>query len=611
MNFSQKATPGVAFQLKNGRAPRVAHVTTIDTTLRVLLLGQLRRLVAEGYDVTAISAPGPDAAPLEAEGIRHVPWPSVTRAWDPRRDARAFAELVGILREGQFDVVHAHNPKPGIMARIAARLVGVPCVVNTVHGLYATPEDRPAKRIPVLLAERVAALFSDLELYQSEEDLAWARRIRLAAARKTVLLGNGCDLSAFDPGAVSDDRVEALRRRLGIPEGALVVGTIGRLVAEKGYRELFDAARRVRERRPGVAFLAVGPSDPDKPDALPEPEIERARVDVAFPGWVEDVPAVLKLMDVFVLPSWREGLPRSAVEAAAMGRPLVLTDIRGCREVARDGVEGLLVPVRDPERLAAAIEALAADPARRARLGCAARLRALERFDGKRVEDTIVEGYRRLLSGRRRRPVQLALKRAFDLAASAAGLVAISPVLGALAAMVRASMGSPVLFRQIRLGKDGRPFTLYKFRTMRDARDADGRPLPDEARITRVGRLLRRTSLDELPELVNVVRGELSVVGPRPLLPEYRDLYTPEQWRRHEMRPGLAGPVAARGRNALSWHEKFALDIEYVDRWSLGLDLKILAASLWKVIRMEGVSADGHATMPRFEGNGAGAGEPR
>ena len=193
-------------------------------------------------------------------------------------------------------------------------------------------------------------------------------------------------------------------------------------------------------------------------------------------------------------------------------------------------------------------------------------------------------------------------KRTFDLAASIAALVLLSPILAATAAAVRLCIGSPVLFRQQRPGLDGRPFEILKFRSMTDARGADGVLLPDADRLTRFGRFLRASSLDELPELVNIARGDMSFVGPRPLLMQYLPLYTPEQARRHEVRPGLTGWAQVRGRNALSWEQKFALDTWYVENRSLWLDLKILALTARAVITREGISQDGEATMPVFRG---------
>lgn len=200
------------------------------------------------------------------------------------------------------------------------------------------------------------------------------------------------------------------------------------------------------------------------------------------------------------------------------------------------------------------------------------------------------------------RTIALKVKRFADVLVAAVALLCLLPVLGLIALLILLTMGPPVLFRQPRLGYGGRPFTLLKFRTMTDERDAAGDLLPDDRRLTPFGRFLRRWTLDELPELVNVLRGEMSLVGPRPLLVEYRDLFTPEQWRRHEMPPGMAGSVLAGGRNILDWEEKFQLDVWYVDHWSLWLDLKILAITVMKVLKREGVSARGHSTMPKFEG---------
>ena len=199
-------------------------------------------------------------------------------------------------------------------------------------------------------------------------------------------------------------------------------------------------------------------------------------------------------------------------------------------------------------------------------------------------------------------PVRLRWKRALDLALTAPALIVLSPVFALVALAVRASLGSPVIFRQRRPGMHERPFTLYKFRTMRDARDAQGALLPDARRLTRLGAFLRATSLDELPELANVLRGDMSLVGPRPLLMEYLPLYSPEQRRRHDVRPGVTGLAQVNGRNALTWREKFALDIEYVDHISVGLDLRILLLTIGSVVRSEGISHSGHVTMQPFRG---------
>ncbi|HET8655869.1 MAG TPA: sugar transferase [Longimicrobiaceae bacterium] len=197
------------------------------------------------------------------------------------------------------------------------------------------------------------------------------------------------------------------------------------------------------------------------------------------------------------------------------------------------------------------------------------------------------------------------MKRLLDVVVSATVLLLLSPVLLATALAVRLGIGSPVLFRQERPGLHGRPFTMVKFRTMRDAVDRAGHPLPDAARLTRLGRVLRSTSLDELPELWNVLRGEMSLVGPRPLLMEYLPLYTAEQARRHDVRPGVTGWAQVNGRNALSWEEKFALDVWYVDHRSFRLDLEILLLTAKKVFAREGISQQGQATAERFRGSEA------
>ena len=243
-------------------------------------------------------------------------------------------------------------------------------------------------------------------------------------------------------------------------------------------------------------------------------------------------------------------------------------------------------------------------------MGASGARRARTEFDERAVVTTVFDTYERALSRRapqaraskrrRRRPRQL-VKRAFDIAVAGAALVVLAPVMALVALAVLIRHGRPVLFVQERPGLDGVPFRLYKFRTMRNAVDAKGRTLPDEQRLTRLGRLLRATSLDELPELVNVVRGEMSIVGPRPLLPDYLTHYTPGQARRHEVRPGITGLAQVNGRNASTWEERLTNDVWYVDNWSLGLDLRIMMRTVPRVLAGAGIRQAGHATMPRFD----------
>jgi glycosyltransferase involved in cell wall biosynthesis len=377
--------------------PRLVHLTTTDISLALLLGPQLRAFAAAGYDVIGISAPGSHVAELERWGIRHVPLKQATRSMAPHRDLLAMNELFRILRQLRPDIVHTHNPKPGIYGRLAARAAKVPVVVNTVHGLYALPEDRLLKRSVVYGLERIASTCSQAELLQNEEDLPVLRRLGIPAA-KLRILGNGIDLDRFDPHRIEVSRRKDLRRSWGIPDDAVVCGVVGRLVWEKGYREIFAAASDLRERAPHLRFVVIGPSDDDKADGIsPADRWTAARLgNVTFVGMRSDVDECYSAFDLFVLASHREGFPRAAMEAAAMGLPVVATDIRGCRQVVDDGVTGMLIPVRSVPALTDAIETLAGDADLRAQMGDAGRAKALREFDQQRCIGITLETYRRL-----------------------------------------------------------------------------------------------------------------------------------------------------------------------------------------------------------------------
>jgi glycosyltransferase involved in cell wall biosynthesis len=362
-----------------GRALRVAHLTTVDMSLWLLLATELRADLEAGFEVLGLSAPGSYVPDLESLGVRHIPIPSLTRAWAPSGDLAAARELANAIRREQPDVLHTHNPKTGILGRVLGRILGVPVVVNTCHGLWAGPGDPWRRRAPVYTAEAIAALFSHAELYQNAADRKVLRPVVRARGR---VVGNGVDLQRFGPDPQGRRR---LRARWGVTDDEVLVGGVGRLVSEKGIREFAAAAGRLVDQ---ARFVWVGPEDPAKPDALRDVDGPVATV-----GVERDMPAVYSAFDVFALPSYREGFSRSAMEAAACGLPMVLSDIRGCRELGEDGHHLILVPPRDAVGLTEALQRVVVDPHLRARLGEAARRRALAEFDQRAVARTSIETY--------------------------------------------------------------------------------------------------------------------------------------------------------------------------------------------------------------------------
>jgi len=383
---------------KETATPRVAHVTTVDFSLRYLLLNQLERIRDAGYDVVGISANGPDVAEVEAHGIPHFAVP-MTRRFTPFADLRALWALTRVMRRERFDVVHTHTPKAGLLGQLAARLSGVPVVVNTLHGFYFHEGTKPLPRRFYIWMERVAAKCSDTILSQNKEDISTAVAEGIAPAELLKWLGNGIDIARFDRHRLSAEALDALRADIDLDANAPVVGFVGRLVEEKGILDLLEAAKWVTREVPDIQFLIIGPYDEEKPDAL-RPDVadgyglsDRCR----FVGMRHDMPELYALMDVLVLPSYREGFPRAPMEASAMGVPAIVTDIRGCREAVEDGVNGLLFPAGDVDALADLLVGLLHDDARRAEMGAAGRAVAEERFDEQKVFERVLGEYERLL----------------------------------------------------------------------------------------------------------------------------------------------------------------------------------------------------------------------
>lgn len=365
-----------------GRPLRLAHLTTADISLALLLTTELQLDVEAGYETFGISAPGPYVERLP-EGVTHVPVPSLTRAWDVRSDGRAARELLALLRGLDLDVLHTHNPKTGVLGRLLGRAARIPVVVNTCHGLWVRPEDGLGRKGFVYGAEALAGLASHAELYQNDLDRQALSPVVPDGRAWTV--GNGIDLRRFRPDPAAGSR---WRAALGIGPDTLLVGGVGRRVAEKGIVELAEASRRLDG---DVEVIWVGPADDAKADEITG-EVDGLR----FVDEQHDMVAVYSALDVFVLPSHREGFSRSAMEAAACGCAMVLTDIRGCREIGTDGEHLLLAPPRDPAALAGAIGRLVGDAELRSALGEAAAHRARRAFDQRAVAAMSLDTYRRV-----------------------------------------------------------------------------------------------------------------------------------------------------------------------------------------------------------------------
>lgn len=378
--------------------PRVVHATTVDMSVRHLLLNQLLSLRDAGFEVSAISAAGPDLDPVAAAGVPHYPV-SFTRRMTPLADLRAAWQLWRLFRRERFTIVHTHQVKAALFGQLAARLAGVPVVVNTIHGFYFHERTPRLKRRAWILLERLMARLSTLILSQNREDIETAIAEGICRREQIRYIGNGIDLTRFDRGVIDAAQLAALRQSLGIAPGDRVVGFVGRLVREKGVFELFDAVRQLQARVPQLRLLVIGPVDSEKPDAI-DPGSDRLR-DLAgtavFTGYRHDMPQLYALMDVCVLPSHREGMPRSPMEASAMGVPCVATAIRGCREVVVEGENGFLVPLGDVPAMAEAIATVLENPAHAAAMRERARALAVERFDERHVFQRVAAAYRELL----------------------------------------------------------------------------------------------------------------------------------------------------------------------------------------------------------------------
>lgn len=547
----------------------------------------LREMVAEGHEVVAC-APDEDAAvraELSAMGIRFIPVPMDRAGTNPLRDLATLRALIRTIGREAPDICLAYTQKPIIYGGIATRIAGGSArFFAMVSGLgHVYSDDRPAtwprlmlRWLTSILYRGAVARAAGIFVFNADDAGEMRRHGIVGPGRRIIQVpGSGIDTVKFP--------------HVPIPEGAPVFLLIARLMRNKGIGEFIEAAAGVRTRYPEARFQILGPQEPG-PAGFTVEEIDAWRTQgIEYLGATRDVRPHLAQSSVFVLPScYREGLPRTILEALATGRPVITTDTPGCRETVVPGENGLLVPPRNVPALARAMEQLAGDPERVRSMGAHSRQLAQQRFRVDRVNEQLLTEMG--LIGTPPGPHRhrgLGDHRLAERTLALLALAAATPLLLLIAGAVAVALGRPILFRQRRAGHGGQVFQLVKFRSMAAA---EGQPLPDEARLSPFGRLLRRTRLDELPELWNIARGEMSFVGPRPLLPETVEAMGPVGARRGQVRPGLTGWAQVNGNALLNDADKLALDLWYLDNRSLTRDAKIILRTFTMVTLGERVS---------------------
>jgi len=382
------------------RKVKVCHIASVDITVKFLLLPQLKFLASQGYEVHVVCSSGKLVKEIEKEGIKVKTIEIRRKLFSPISDIAALIKLFFYFKKENFDIVHTHAPKPGLLGQLAAKMAGVPIKINTIHGLYVTEESSYFKRKIFIGIEKISAKYSDFIFSQNKEDIRTIIKEKIAKAKKVGYLGNGINLERFNLEKFSDSFILKKKQELKLDKNYKVIGIVGRLVKEKGYLDLFEALKIVVKNHPKILILSVGPKEPHKIDRFSKDIIKYYGIEnnVRFLGQREDIEEIYPLMDVFVLPSHREGFPRSVIEAMAMKRPIVVTNIRGCREEIQNGKNGLVIPVKNSDALAKAILLLLENEGKAKNLAESARMKAREEFDENIIFHRISREYKKLIT---------------------------------------------------------------------------------------------------------------------------------------------------------------------------------------------------------------------
>lgn len=387
---------------KEAKRVKVCQVVSADISLKFLLLGFMKYLQKEGFEVRAASSRGKWIPEIEQQGIPVYTVAITRKLFTPMADVVALVKLILFFRRERFDIVHTHTPKASFLGQIAAFLARIPIRVTTIHGLYFQRGSSWQKKLIFMPVEYIKARIVHRAFSVNTEDVEYLLEKGIYSREKIMYMGGGVDLKKLGPTKFSLDFIERKRQDLGIESGAKVVGIVARLVKEKGFLPLFEAFCEVKRQVPDAVLLVVGPEEPEKEDALDPKEVSRYGIEesVIFLGERTDVEELYAVMDVFVLPSFREGLGLSILEASAMKLPVVASDIRGCRDGVENGVTGFLVPSNNPERLAEALIRILKNPQEAKSMGEAGRRRVEKEFNEEVIFARTVKQYRNLIQER-------------------------------------------------------------------------------------------------------------------------------------------------------------------------------------------------------------------
>lgn len=377
---------------------KICYIASVDTTIKLILFNQIKFLKRESHDLYVVCSFEKWIRDIEKEKIK-VKNIKFKRKISPVSDLIALIKLFFYFKKEKFDIVHTHTPKPGLLGQLAAKMAGVPIIVNTIHGLYFQKRDSWLRRKFFILIEKIAAKCSDLIFFVNKEDIETAVKERICRSDLSKYFGGGINLSKFNPGRFSEQKVYQKKRELDLDPNFKIIGIVGRLVKEKGYFDLFQAFKKVLRSFPKTILLVIGSLEPEKKDALNPAIVKKYKIgkNVIFLGERFDMDELYYLMDIFVLPSYREGLGISIIEASAMRKPVIATDIRGCREAIDKGKTGILIPAGSPEKLAEAIIYLLKNPEKAKEMGRMGREKVLKEFDERIIFSRIKTEYQRLI----------------------------------------------------------------------------------------------------------------------------------------------------------------------------------------------------------------------